>query len=133
MTEERDKGGRPPIIDTPEEFTELFEAYVQECEDEKRPLTVAGAAYFLGFESRQSFYAYGKKDAFSYTVRKARLLLERAHEESLHKGGGQVAGPIFWMKNNAGYSDKQHLEHSGGETPIAIDITRRVIDVNDDS
>lgn len=130
MNDEPNGSGRPPIIATPEDFQAKVEEYVAQCEVEERPMTVAGICYFLGFASRQSFYDYENRDGFSYIVKKTRLLLERAHEESLHKGGGQVAGPIFWMKNNAGYRDRTDVALEGGDRPIALRIIEEIVGVD---
>ena len=59
--------------------------------------TISGLAHFLGFESRQSFYDYEKKDGFSYTVKRARLFIEVHYEEMLNTGN--VTGAIFALKN----------------------------------
>jgi hypothetical protein len=72
---------------------------------------------FLGFDSRQSFYDYEKRDGFSYIIKKARLKVESHYEQCLQYGN--VTGAIFPLKN-MGWSDKQEIEHSGGVT-IHID------------
>lgn len=81
--------------------------------------TITGLCLFLGFESRQSFYAYEQKPEFSYTIKKARLLIENEYEEML--AAGNTTGAIFALKN-FGWTDRQEIdqktEHSGG-----IDIT----------
>lgn len=73
-------------------------------------LTITGLAYHLGFESRQSFYAYEDKPEFSYTIKRARLFIENDYEKQLQIGN--TTGAIFALKN-FGWSDKQEVEHSG--------------------
>lgn len=65
--------------------------------------TISGLCYHIGFESRQSFYDYEKYPAFSYTVKRARLFIEREYEEQLQ--GGNPTGAIFALKN-MGWKDK---------------------------
>lgn len=77
--------------------------------------TITGLCLYLGFESRQSFYEYEQKPEFTYTIKKARLLIETEYEEMLQ--AGNTSGAIFALKN-FGWSDKQeidqNLNHSGG-------------------
>jgi hypothetical protein len=104
--------GRPPAFETPEQLQDSIDEYLK---DNKIP-TVSGLAYYLGFESRQSFYDYEQKPEFTYTVRKARLFMESHYEERLQ--GNNPTGSIFWLKN-AGWKDKQEVEQSGG-TSITV-------------
>ena len=124
MTKEDDKdlGGRPPLFETVEELRDKIDEYfktgvkkrsfiVGRAENQKEvsiPIpTISGLALFLGFESRQSFYDYEKKDGFSYTIKKARLFIEVEYEEQLHYGN--TTGAIFALKN-MGWRDTQDLK-----------------------
>lgn len=69
--------------------------------------TVTGLAIFLGFESRQSFYDYGKNKKYSYTIKRARLFIENEYEEQLQVGN--VTGAIFALKN-MGWRDVSEIE-----------------------
>ena len=71
--------------------------------------TVAGLAYFLGFESRQSFYAYEDKIEFSYTIKRARLRIEKGYEQNLQFNN--PTGSIFALKN-MGWHDKSEIEQN---------------------
>jgi hypothetical protein len=118
--------GRPAIFATAELLQEKISNYFENCPDKKtvffklkdevvseqvQRLTISGLAYFLGFESRQSFYDYEKRgDAFSYALKRARLYIEREYEMQLD--GSNAAGAIFALKN-FGWSDRQEVEHSG--------------------
>jgi hypothetical protein len=79
--------------------------------------TITGLTIFLGFESRQSFYDYEKKEHFSYTIKRARLFIECEYEEQLQVGN--TVGAIFALKN-MGWIDRQVNEMTGGEKPIRI-------------
>jgi hypothetical protein len=68
-------------------------------------LTITGLCLHLGFCSRQSFYDLEKvSDAFSYTIKRARLQIE--HEYELHLLNGNTIGAIFVLKN-FGWIDTQ--------------------------
>lgn len=107
--------GRPALFKSPDELDELISNYF---EDEKKP-TITGLCLFLGFESRQSFYAYENKPEFSYTIKKARTRIENTYEKMLHTNN--VTGAIFALKN-FGWLDKTEVEHSGG---VTINLVRK--------
>lgn len=71
--------------------------------------TVSGLAIHLGFASRQSFYDYEKNEEYSYTIKRARLFIEREYEKRMLEN---PAGAIFALKN-LGWTDKQEVQHSG--------------------
>lgn len=121
--------GRPPMFDNPEEIESLVKEYFEKGVKIKTVVlgppnarysiqvpvpTITGLCLYLGFESRQSFYAYELKPEFSYTIKKARLFIENEYEEML--ATGNVTGAIFALKN-FGWTDKQEIdqktEHSG--------------------
>jgi hypothetical protein len=85
--------------------------------------TMSGLAYALGFTSRQSIYDYEQNEVFSYAIKRARLRIESVIENDLLTTKSPT-GAIFWLKNHAGYSDKQEIEHSGSVT-IIDDIPRK--------
>ena len=126
--------GRPPKFKTAEELQDAINDYFNNGVEKKKVLvgrapnqelleipvpTITGLCYYIGFESRQSFYDYEKKDGFSYTIKRARLFIEKEYEQLLQVGN--TTGAILALKN-MGWSDKQTVEHEGG-----IQITRRII------
>ena len=117
-TQKRD--GRPPLYVTPEELAEAVSAYFllpkrTEANPFPDPPTLAGLAYFLGFCDRQSLTDQEERgEEFSCIIKRAKLLIQAAHEGGLY--GTSCTGHIFWLKNHAGYVDKQEMEHSGSET-----------------
>lgn len=105
--------GRPPMYDSPEKLQAAVDEYFAQFDDpdcEQKP-TISGLAYHLGFESRQSFYDYERKERFTYAIKRARFRIEGIYEQRLH-ATSQVAGPIFALKN-MGWSDSQSLELTG--------------------
>lgn len=99
------------IYDSPREFSMKADDYFAQCDEAKKPYTVAGLAYALGFSRRDTLtqdYAKGENHAAFHDVAKRALLrVERQFEERLMDPKGNPAGPIFWLKAAAGLSDKQ--------------------------
>lgn len=100
--------GRPPIFETPEQLETTIQEYLDSCKEGKDYLTITGLALYCGFESRQSFYDYEKRDDFSYIIKKARLHVENAYEKRLN--GNVPTGAIFALKN-MGWKDSQEIKH----------------------
>lgn len=118
------KVGRPPMFKSAPEMQEKIDLYFKEGVTKRTIVvgpannrrvevipvpTITGLCYYLGFESRQSFYAYEDKPEFSYTVRKARLFIEKEYEEILATTGN--TGAIFALKN-FGWVDSQKIDHT---------------------
>ena len=114
------KPGRPAFYDSAEEMQSLIDSYFQSTPSQEQ--TITGLALHLGFESRQSFYAYEDKGEFSYTLKKARLRIEQSYE-SLLKVPGSGGGPIFALKN-FGWKDKTEVDQNVtlGIAPITLDF-----------
>jgi len=129
-------GGRPPKYETPEDLQDAINKYFEEGVTTKKVIigkapnnhtidvevpTITGLAYFLEFESRQSFYDYEKKDGFSYTIKRARLFIEQHYEEMLQTGN--TTGAIFALKN-FDWTDKQEIDQkiTGNVTYSGIEI-----------
>ncbi len=125
MTEEKNKGGRPPFYKTPEEFEKKVSEFFDDCPDkvtmhtaEGKPYevkmpTITGLVLFMGFCDRHSFYDYENRDGFSHTVKKARTKLEHIYELSMRVNG--KASDIFALKQ-FGWKDKIEVDnnHTGG-------------------
>lgn len=107
-------GGRPPIYETPDE---MAKAMVTVFENPDFDFTITGLALELGFCSRQSLFDYESKEGFSYIVKKAKAIVERAYEAKL--SGQSVTGAIFALKN-MGWKDKSE-----------IDMTARAVTLNE--
>lgn len=110
------------IIDTPELLDELVDEYRVKCIAEERRMTMAGLCLHLGFTSRTQLHEYGSKyPEFKGSVERARLIIEEGWEERLDSAS--ATGAIFWLKNHAGYADRQDVNHMGiGEAPKTIEI-----------
>ena len=134
MSKDINIGGRPPHFDSPEKMAEMIEAYFKEGANhrvyvvgkgkEQKEVkvmlyTITGLAYYLGFESRQSFYDYEKRQGFSYIIKKARLRVEQNYEELLQMGVG--AGAIFALKN-MDWKDKQDMDVTSEGKQITFNL-----------
>lgn len=110
--------GRPAMFRTPEEMQAKIDEYFARCKPsflmidgepaldnngnpvvKENPPTVVGLALFLGFESRQSLYAYAKKPDFSYIIKTAVSRMEEYAERALFEKA-KPTGSIFWLKNH---------------------------------
>lgn len=121
--DDKDVGGRPPHFATAEELDKKIDEYfAPSATGINSTITITGLAYHLGFESRQSFYDYEKREGFSYIIKRARLYIESMYELRLQ--GDKPTGSIFALKN-MGWTDKQEIEqrteHSGS---LTIDYTK---------
>jgi len=97
--------GRHPEYPDIESLINKTSEYFSYCLQENEKITITGLALFLGFESRQSFYDYEKKEEFTYIIKRARLAVENSYETH-----GQTID-IFALKN-MGWKDEQHFDHT---------------------
>ena len=105
-------GGRPRRYETPEQMEERVEAYF---EQEDVVFTMTGLALFLGFTERKALWRrYGDKPEFDPILKTARTRIEEQYERRLVSGKGQVAGPIFALKQ-LGWTDSQSLTVDVGD------------------
>jgi hypothetical protein len=105
-----DKGGRPPKFKTAPELQRAIQSYFDLLTDYSgmKP-TITGLTLYLGFMSRQSFYDMENITKFTYTVKRARMLIESVYEQLLH--GSTPTGAIFALKN-MGWDDKQTIDQT---------------------
>ena len=127
------KIGRPPTFDNPQDLQDKIDDYFENnkrirkvlvktktghCFVEMPVFTITGLVLHCGFESRQSFYAYEKKENFSYTIKTARTRIEQEYEDILQTIGGSAA--IFALKN-FGWIDRSAIGHFIEDDPAARD------------
>lgn len=58
-------------------------------------------------------------DKFSDTIKDAKLRVQQNAEEFL-MSGAPATGAIFWLKNNAGWKDRQEVDHTTKDQPIPL-------------
>lgn len=101
--------GRPPIYEKVDDLLPALEAWETSIKGGEKP-TVTGLCLALGFDSKDTLYAYRDKDGFSYPIKKALLIVENGYEKALREN--QPTGSIFALKN-MGWKDRQEVEQSG--------------------
>ena len=123
------KGGSPALFKTPDELKAKIDEYFSNCPDKKEIVTqagivkinvytICGLAYYLGFESRQSFYDYEKRVEFSYIIKRCRLRIEMNYEQNLQFNNS--TGSIFALKN-MDWHDTVENKHSFDEIIVKIE------------
>lgn len=108
--------GAPPMYSSAEDMQAKIESYFENpptkttnSGDVVPFISITGLCLHLGFDSRQSFYDYEKKPEFSYTIKRARTLIESEYEFMLQRGN--TTGAIFALKN-FGWDDKRVIENN---------------------
>jgi hypothetical protein len=101
----RPNAGQPRKWESPEKLDADIKEYFEYCRVNKRPLTIAGMAAYLGCD-RQTIYNYSYKDEYFDVIKKARnKIIAYIEEELMIKG---TAGQIFVAKQY-GYKDTQEI------------------------
>lgn len=130
MMKTKNKGGRPPMFNAPEEMAEKIDEYFYYIGKDEKPVnhlddtpTITGLIYYIGFADRKSFYEYEKKEEFTHIIKRSKTIVENWYEKSLMKGN--ATGSIFALKN-MGWRDKPEVEVSGDkeETEFTIVLKR---------
>lgn len=101
--------GRPVKFKTAKEMQEVIDAYFSECLADEKPPTVSGLAFALDMAT-ETLRAYGEKDGFSATVKRAKQRVEIALEQRLD--AASPVGAIFNLKNNFGWKDKTEVDNT---------------------
>jgi len=71
---------------------------------------------------RETLNQYKRKEGFKEVIESAKERIEQYLEEQLYRNT-QVTGIIFNLKNNFGWKDQQHLEHTGANGgPIVVKL-----------
>jgi len=108
-------GGRPRIIESPDQLDELADAYFATCKARDEPVALTGLIIALGLSSRESFDEYGRRPEFSDSVKRAKMYVEWEYEKKIHNPA--CTGAIFALKN-FGWRDKveQEISNPDGES-----------------
>jgi len=99
--------GRPLKFKRAEDMQEKIDEYFAQCRKNSEPLTITGLALALNL-TRQGLLDYQERDEFADTIKKAKLLVEKAYEVRLATYSGNVAGNIFALKQ-FGWTDRRDL------------------------
>lgn len=117
---EETKRGRPLKFESVEQLEDKISIYLDDCMEKKRPLTVTGLALALD-TTRETLLDYEEKDEFSYTVKRAKLIIQNYVEEYLFNGKN-VAGAIFNLVNNYGWTNKSQTDVTSGGDKVHYNI-----------
>jgi hypothetical protein len=115
------------------QLNELIALYFDQTDPQKEnkekppevePPTLAGLAFFLGFNSKQEFEAYETKGRYAAALQRARLRIEAVFEKKLH--GHSYGGAAFALKSmgrHEGSDNKTAQAHPTGNK-LKIEIVR---------
>ena len=131
------KGGRPVKWKTAAEMQTEIDHYYLECDVRQKdvllkngsvitihspkPYTVQGLAVALDL-TREGLREYGLKGTFSATIKRAKAIIEENKVAHMLDGDGPVAGYIFDLKNNYGWTDKHEISGPGGGPIVRDDL-----------
>lgn len=101
--------GRPKAFKNVEEVEEKINAYFNYCEENEKPYTMSGLAYYLEV-SRQTLVNYSNKDEYFDTIKKARDRVQMQLEENALSNKANPTFTIFNLKNNFDWKDKMEVE-----------------------
>lgn len=119
--------GRPPIFESDEELQAAVDLYFSKCDADEEQPTITGLSFALGM-TRETLRAYGERDEFSDTVKRAKQRVEIALEQRLYASA--PTGAIFNLKNNFGWKDQQEQTH--GVSPELLALIERLNTLDDD-
>lgn len=81
--------------------------------------SIISMAHHIGI-TRAGLINYEKDEKYFATIKKAKEKIERYLEGELYRSQGQVAGIVFNLKNNFGWTDKQEMDLSVKEMPKIV-------------
>lgn len=126
------KGGQPKYK-TAEELADKCGQYFEECEAQRRPMTMAGLRFFLGLASGDALTGYANRgDDFKYVVELAKLRVESYLSDLVLTRKAATGGVVFTLKNNFGWKDRidiaQESTINGADvSEFRRDIERRIL------
>ena len=133
--------GRPLKYKTVEDLQDAIDKYFERCDSNTKtvlhqktgelitipypiPYTVEGLAATLEVD-RRTITNYEERSEFFPTIKKAKNKILQNLKERALLGDNVASITIFNLKNNYGYTDKQEIEHSGGQkTEHSIDFKK---------
>lgn len=114
---------RPKHYDTPEAFDAKVNEYVSTRSAEGKPLSWTGLALHMGFGGRSCIDEYANYDGFSYSVKRAKTIIENYYEEATITGDVPVPMGLFALKNFK-WKDKFEEDINRELPPIIIQTYR---------
>src|SRR4030066_68447 len=101
-----------------------IDEYFRKCEELEKPKTMSGLALALDMSREQILrYEHGKsrpKEGLCVVIKRAKDEIRAEWESRL--ASSSATGAIFWLKNNAGFSDRNDAEAFGFRPPVVIQV-----------
>ena len=119
----RERVGRKPIFETPEELAEKAVEYFEWADEcTKGKYTSSGLRLFIGF-TRSNWHQYKTNPAFCDTVDHIECILEDFMEKKL-QWAGSTQGAIFWLKNKAAWRDETEQKVNQTVTEVKVEVNK---------
>lgn len=113
--------GRPLKFKTKKELQNKIDEYFAMCRETGTPEAITGLALALD-TTRETLLDYEHREEFSYTIKKAKAMIEYAYELRAIKRG--TSFDIFALKN-FGWRDRQEVDIGQNK---AFEVNIRVVD-----
>lgn len=106
-----------PTYNTPEELKAKIDEYIAKQKEDQEPCTMAGLSVFLGYASPRSLsdVRARKNEEYAEVLEYGKTRIEDEKNRKMLKNQYNVAGAIFDLKNNHGWTDKQEITGRDGQ------------------
>lgn len=147
-------GNKTPKYTDPEVFRQKIDEYFEECKGKlladhngdpvidrwgdpvmlgKKPPTLSGLAYALGFKTRTGLNRYKAKKEFMELLLDAKLRIEMYNEEQLYTRDGSKGAMFNLRMNFEGWQEEKQDEGKGPAVAIINDIPHGTVNLNTDT
>lgn len=106
---------------TPEQFDKLVTDYIKMMSAQDKIPTRAHCAMHIGISRQQLVTKYKTDEKFSATYEKLETAFQAGTEQAAmnpEEGDRRHAGVLVFMLKNAGYTDRQEIDHTTGGQQI---------------
>ena len=118
------EAGRPLKFKSPEILEQKVEEWLKGREDKGMPLTITSLAIALD-TTRETLLDYGRKEAYSDTIARAKMLCHSYAEDQLYLARS-ANGAQFNLINNWGWRDKREQAITGADGgPVSVETSER--------
>ena len=143
--------GPMPKYKTPEEMQAKIDQYFEDCKGtplfdhhgdpvltkwgdpvymDRKPPTISGLAYALGFKTRWGIYKYKAKKEFMDILMQAKLRIEIYNEEQLYSRDGSRGAMFNLRMNFRGWQEEKQTTEGGAAVNIINDIPEGQVTIN---
>jgi len=123
----------PILTLTPRELVERVTMYFVECDLVKRFYTVPGLAFYIGFATRDDFFAYlehNPDSILTYIIKRAVTFIEAERVTDMLYGGGLMAGHKIDLATNFNYNDAGKKSDSPPASQTNITVNNNTISLD---